>query len=175
MSENAYLHSYVHSLVRLANKKSGNEPFMREEDLYSFIGVEMPRENEVTEGEQESEPIPDSPESPPEEEKKEEIPEIPESPPGANFTSHLEQARHETFFFQEKSRKIKSQKTFWKKFAYATKKMYLVSAEEHKKKDEKFNVIQAELSDLQYSLSESEMQLARTQRKLKKIEEALEL
>ena len=67
------------------------------------------------------------------------------------------------------------EKQFWKRFANAIKKLYLSSAAEHKKKDAKYNVIQEELSDLQYSLSESEMLLARTQRKLKKVGKALEL
>ena len=165
---------------------------MTEEQLYGFLEIEMPRdiiiiddnereneetgekENEET-GEKENEQIPDSPESPPGEEKNEEIPEIPESPPGANFSSALQQARHETFFYQEKSRKIKMEKQFWKRFANAIKKLYLSSAAEHKTKDAKYIVIQEELSDLQYSLSESEMLLARIQRKLKIVEEALEL
>ena len=44
MSEKAYLYSYIHSMVRLASKKGGNEPFMTEEQLYRFLEIEMPRD-----------------------------------------------------------------------------------------------------------------------------------
>ena len=122
----------------------------------------------ISDEEGENEEIPDSPESPPGERENEEIPDSPESPPGANFSSALQQARHEICYYQEKSRKIKMEKQFWKRFSNATKKLYLTSVAKHKKKDAKYNVIQEELSDFQYSLMESEMLLARTQRKLKK-------
>ena len=99
----------------------------------------------------------------------------PESPNDENFNSALEQSRHEIFYFQEKSRKIKQEKQFWKRFSLATKKLYLKSEKEHKVKDAKFNAIQEELTDLQYLVAESEMLLAKTQRKLQAAKEALEL
>ena len=157
-------------MVRLANRKEGNSPLMREKQLYAFLELEKPRE-EVKEPENERKAsiqvvpgdhiiISD------EERERDEIPDSTESPIGENFTSAFEQSRHEVFYFQENSRKIKMEKSFWKRFSLATKKLYLKSQKEHKVKDAKFNAKQEELADLQYSVAESEMLLAKTQRKL---------
>ena len=146
---------------------------MTEEQLYEFLELKKTSE-EVEKPENEREARVERIQVVPgdyiiisdEDRERDEIPDSPESPIGENFNSALEQSRYEILYFQEKSRKIKQEKSFWKRFFLATKKLYLKSEQEHKVKDAKFNPIQEELADLQYSVAKSEMLLAKMQRKL---------